>query len=189
VRRLLIVLCATAAAALTHAAPQDRPTPCTAADYRQFDFWIGDWDITQSILQGDGSRLELPAHTSVSSTLDGCALIEHWQGEVRFFWENMPKVEPMTGLSVRAYDPKAGKWFIHWMDSRSTSFGPPYAGGFSGGRGEFFREWETPDGTRVGRITFSDIRPDSVDWELAVSSDGRRTWTVLWTMAMRRHPK
>lgn len=159
---------------------------CPGAVAHAFDFWIGDWDIRQRILRQDGTWLELPARTSVTPTLDGCALIEHWQGQVQFFWEGMQAPERMTGLSVRAYDPQTAKWYIHWMDTRSPRFGDPYAGGFAEGRGEFFREWETPDGERIGRITFSDIAANTVNWALAISSDGGRSWQTIWTMEMRR---
>lgn len=159
---------------------------CGSSAAREFDFWIGDWDIRQRILRADGSWLELQAQTSVSPTLDGCALVEQWRGTVQFFWEDMQSPEPMQGLSVRAYDPQAGAWHIYWMDSRAPRFGVPYSGGFDGDRGEFFRLSETPRGERTDRITFSDITPDSVMWELAVSGDGGQTWTTLWTMEMRR---
>jgi len=151
-----------------------------------FDFWVGDWLIRQRILQQDGTWLELTAKTSVSPALDGRALVEHWQGEVEFFWEGMESVEPMKGLSVRSYDSETGQWSIHWMDSRTPSFGTPYAGDFVAGRGEFFREWETPQGKRKGRITFSDITADSVHWDLAVSSDDGHTWATIWVMDMKR---
>jgi hypothetical protein len=130
--------------------------------------------------------LELPARTSVTASLDGCALIEHWSGEVLFFWEGMERPETMKGLSVRAHDPESSAWNIHWMDTRSPRFGSPYVGTFAAGRGEFFREWETPQGPRVGRITFSEIRKNTVNWALAISTDERRTWQTMWTMAMRR---
>jgi hypothetical protein len=178
-----LLLAATLASASAVVQPSD---PCQAPEARAFDFWIGDWDIQQRILKRDGSWLRLPARTSVTRTLDGCALVEHWQGEVSFFWEGMQAPEPMTGLSVRAYDPQAGKWFIHWMDTRSPRFGAPYAGSFADGRGEFFRELDTPQGPRLGRITFSDITADSVSWALAVSSDEGKTWQTLWTMTMAR---
>lgn len=160
--------------------------PCTSPEARGFDFWIGDWTIEQKIRLRDGSWLTLPARTSVSRALDGCALVERWEGEVQFFWEGMVEPERIAGLSVRAYDPAAGEWRIHWMDTRSPRFGPPYSGGFRDGRGEFTREVQTADGSRLTRITFSGIRDDSVHWELAVSNDGGGTWSVLWTMAMRR---
>ena len=151
-----------------------------------FDFWIGDWRIQQKILRQDGTWLELPAKTSVAPVLDGRALVEHWQGEVQFFWEGMQSVESMKGLSVRTYDPDTEKWRIHWMDSRTPRFDSPYVGVLTEDRGEFFREWETPQGKRIGRITFSDITTDSVHWELAVSSDDGNTWRTLWIMDMDR---
>ncbi len=153
-----------------------------------FDFWIGDWDIRQQILRADGTWLELPAQTSVTPALDGQALIEHWQGTVEFFWEGMGTPEAMKGLSVRAYDPKTRRWYIHWMDTRSPRFQDPYVGTIADGHGEFFRKWETPEGKRVGRITFSQATPDSVTWMLAVSRDEGRTWQDIWKMAMRRRP-
>lgn len=166
------------------------PAPATAGaaggGARAFDFWIGEWTIHQKILQPDGSWLELRAKTSVSPGLGGSALVEHWQGEVKFFWEGMKEVEPMEGLSVRSYDAEAGLWRIYWMDTRIPRFGDAFEGRFTDGRGEFFRQRERPQGTQIARITFSDIHQDSARWELAISNDHRQTWTTLWIMEMQR---
>lgn len=153
---------------------------------RAFDFWIGEWNIQQKILQADGSWLELNAKTSVAPGLGGAALVEHWEGEVKFFWEGMQEAEPMRGLSVRAYDPEAHLWRIYWMDTRTPRFGGAFEGKFANGRGEFFRRRERPEGTQITRITFSEIRQESVHWELAISNDNEQTWTTLWIMDMRR---
>jgi hypothetical protein len=118
--------------------------------------------------------------------LNGRALIEHWEGTVQFFWEGMETPETMQGLSVRAYDHETAKWYIHWMDTRTPQFGDPYVGNFDQNRGEFYRQWETPQGKRLGRITFSDITSDSVVWDLALSTDDGQTWTTLWIMEMSR---
>lgn len=179
-RAMLAVALAASVAGAQHA------DACPAPEAHAFDFWIGDWRIEQQILRADGGWHELEASTSVAPTLDGCALVEHWQGDVQFFWEGMERPEPMRGLSVRAYDASSGTWRIHWMDTRTPRFDTPYVGGFAGNRGEFYREWETPQGRRVGRITFVNLAPDSVRWELAVSSDDRASWQTLWIMNMRR---
>ena len=163
-----------------------RVEACDSPEAREFDFWIGDWTIEQQILGQDGTWLSFDARTSVSSTLEGCAIIEHWQGTVQFFWEGMDAPEPMSGLSVRAYDPDTDAWYISWMDTRTPRFGGPYVGGFDGSRGEFLREWETEQGKRSGRITFSNITSDSVDWELAISSDEGDSWSTVWIMKMYR---
>ena len=161
-------------------------TTCEDAQARVFDFWVGDWDIRQSILREDATFVTLPAKTSVSLVLDGCALVEYWEGHVQFFWEGMQEPEPMKAISVRAYDPRRSEWNIYWMDTRSRRFDTPYVGNFAGDRGDFYREWETPEGRSVGRIRFSHVLPDSVNWSLAVSSDGRQNWTTIWSMEMRR---
>jgi hypothetical protein len=183
--RIVILAVLTASLAAAADAPQTT-VACPDPEARAFDFWIGDWDIGQEILKANGTWLTLPAQTSVSPTLDGCALIEHWRGRVQFFWDGMEKPEWMSGLSVRAYDPLTRTWAIHWMDTRSRRFGEPYTGTFVDGRGTFFREWETPQGKRRGRITFSDMTENTVNWELAVSSDEGETWQTLWKMAMQR---
>lgn len=171
--------------ATAHAAARETG-PCTSQAARAFDFWIGDWTIEQKIRARDGSWLTLPARTSVTSALDGCALVERWEGEVQFYWEGMEAPAAIRGLSVRAFDPASGEWHIHWMDTRSPRFGPPFTGGFLGGRGEFTRERDSPEGRQLTRITFSDVSEDSVHWELAVSADGGTSWSTLWIMDMRR---
>jgi hypothetical protein len=160
--------------------------PGSADPARQFDFWIGTWKIEQKILRKDGSWLTLHATTSVSPAIDSNALVEHWEGDVEFFWEGMSGPEHMTGLSVRSFDAHTAKWQIYWMDSRHPQFGAPYVGAFASGKGEFTREWETAQGKRRGRITFSDITNDSVHWDLAVSSDTGMTWKTLWIMEMKK---
>jgi len=173
-------------AAMTAVSAAQDGRPCDSTEARAFDFWIGDWNIEQKILQKDGSWLTLEARTSVSPTLDGCALIEHWQGKVQFFWEGMENPESIEGFSVRAYDPRTKKWYIDWMDTRRPYFGTAYSGGFHNGQGEFFRKWETPEGKRTGRIRFLNIRSKSVDWELAISKDEGKSWSRLWTMHMSK---
>jgi hypothetical protein len=164
--------------------------PDKPAEARQFDFWIGSWDIQQRILGADGGWLMFPGKTSVSSALGGAALIEHWHGTVQFFWEGMNSPSVMEGLSVRAFDEESGEWEIHWMDSRHPVFGKPYVGSFDDGVGTFLRDWQTEEGEkRWGRIRFSEIQPNSVRWELAISDDQDNGWSTLWVMEMtRREP-
>lgn len=193
IRRSLLAGCLVAPLATAAGWSGSTPAPapaetasCDAPQAREFDFWIGDWAIDQRLRARDGSWIRLPAKTSVSSILDGCAILERWEGEVQFFWEGMEAPEPLEALSVRAYDPASGSWRIHWMDTRSARFGEPFVGGFDEGRGEFRRTTSSPDGERVSRIVFRQITQGSVHWELAVSSDGGQTWRPLWIMEMRR---
>lgn len=160
--------------------------PCASVEAHQFDFWIGEWNISQKILQADGTWLDLPATNRVSATLNGCALIEHWEGKVLFFWEGMKSAGQLKGLSIRAFNPKSKKWSIYWMDTHNPEFGT-FEGEFKNGRGEFFRKGVTSSGGPLfSRITFFDITNTSVEWELALSTDGEKSWNKIWTMHMQR---
>ncbi len=162
------------------------PVGCAAPEYHQFDFWIGAWTIKQKILQADGGWFEADATTKVSPILDGCALMEEWQGEVLFFWEGMKKTEAMTGFSLRAFDPLTKRWVLSWMDSRHHRLAE-FEGVFRDGRGEFFRKQPGKDGQETTtRITFSNITPLSVHWDLAVKSARASDWKTLWIMEMSR---
>src|SRR4029077_12197734 len=77
------------------AAPSPAPTPspapmspaCTAPQYRQFDFWLGEWDLVGA----DGKK---SAEDKVVQVLGGCGLQENWTS-----------VKSGQGLSFSAYDP------------------------------------------------------------------------------------
>ncbi len=162
---------------------------CSGQEYHQFDFWIGQWDIKQKILKADGKWFEANASTNVSPVLGDCALMEEWQGDVFFFWEGMEKPEPLKGFSVRAYDSKTKQWTISWMDTRHLRF-TEFVGSFHDGRGEFFRKRPNGKGNEtITRVTFSEITPASVLWELAISTDAGQTWKPLWIMQMTRRER
>jgi hypothetical protein len=159
---------------------------CSSAEAHQFDFWIGNWDIEQKIIQKDGTWLKTIARDSVFSILKGCAIEEHWNGNVKFFWAGMKKTKPMEGFSIRYYDANDKKWHIKWMDNFNPTIGDGFAGNFKDGIGEFFQEKNIEKGKRLSRITFSDITKNSFHWDLSISSDIGKTWSKIWIMEMKR---
>jgi hypothetical protein len=170
---------------LTRAQPED--PACTSPEARQFDFWLGDWAIEQRILRQDGSYAEFPARTSVRSAAAGCALVEEWRGTVEFFWAGMEAPAELHGLSVRAWNPGAREWVIHWLDDMNPALGEPFVGVFEAGRGTFTQTTTGPDGVdRTSRITFENPAVGVVEWSLASSRDGGESWTTLWSMHMTR---
>jgi len=56
--------------------------PCTAPEYRQFDFWIGDWD-TFEIEELNGPSI---ARAWITPIVDGCALHERYDDLQRRTW-------------------------------------------------------------------------------------------------------
>jgi hypothetical protein len=47
-------------------------SPCTSPEYRQFDFWVGDWDAIEN---ESGKNI---ARVPVDRILDGCVLRERY---------------------------------------------------------------------------------------------------------------
>lgn len=145
----------------------------------QFDFWIGDWDVTLRVQQSDGTwKDQHKAEDRVYSILDGKAILELWsEGK-----------EGINGYSLRYYNPAKKKWdlWLNWAGkNRSGTHG--LEGEFRNGRGEFFAERKQPDGSdRITRYTFSDITPNSLRWDDGYSTDGGKTWSSNWIMEFSR---
>lgn len=173
-------------AAPTTAQSSGEPTPaCPAPEARQFDFWIGDWDINNRHRNpqtpDDPSWFDTGAATNrVYAILDGCAIVEHWMGRLVF--------GTIHGFSVRAYDPAKEKWVLvlHWPRPTGGTFST-LEGVFRHGRGEFFSAYTNAQGEHVdNRYSFADIAPASFRWDSATSTDGRITWKPGWIMEFTR---
>ena len=155
--------------------------PVTAAwefeEARQFDFWIGEWDVNLRVREEDFSWAEqVAARVSIYRILDGKAILELWDSE------------PIIGFSIRYFDREAGRWVL-WLNwpGENRSGGDGLQGEFRHGRGEFFSTFPTEDGGEgISRYTFSDIGLDRLRWDDAFSVDGGNTWSHGWIMEWSR---
>ena len=50
----------------------NKPMPCSAPEARQFDFWLGEWDLTWG-KDGRGKNV-------ITSIYDGCVIQERFDG-------------------------------------------------------------------------------------------------------------
>lgn len=88
---------AAAAGELARTAAQE--APCSSDDHRRFDFWIGEWSVTQA----DGT----PAGTNrIRTILDGCVVAEEYSTP-----------EGFEGRSFSTYDARRGVWHQTWVDN------------------------------------------------------------------------
>ncbi len=74
---------------------------CNTPAHREFDFWLGSWEVTQNGKIAGKNRIE--------SILGGCALLESWVG-----------ASGLTGHSLNIYDATRGVWHQTWVDSSGT---------------------------------------------------------------------
>src|SRR5262249_17662440 len=93
------MLAAFGAAAQAPAPSPQTVTPCSAREYRQFDFWIGDWNV----LAPDGT---MAGHNRVDRIEGGCGLQETWTG-----------AGGGTGRSINTYSPADKQWHQYWLGS------------------------------------------------------------------------
>lgn len=73
-------------------------SPCSGEEYRQFDFWIGDWEVLDEAGTPQGTN-------RIEQILGGCALQENWVG-----------AEGSTGHSFNTFDKNSGRWHQTWVD-------------------------------------------------------------------------
>jgi len=146
---------------------------------RQFDFWIGEWDVNLRIRQKDFTWADrVKSVARIYPILDGKAILELWsQSE-----------QEINGYSLRYYNPKKDKWdlWLNWPGkNRSGTSGMECS--FRHKRAECFSNSKGSDGkTTIKRYSFSDVSPTSLRWDDAFSKDGGNTWSNNWIMEFSR---
>jgi len=141
---------------------------CIIAEYRQFDFWVGDWDAFDV---GGSSPV---ARVRVDSLLDGCVLRENYEG-----------ADGHKGQSLSIYDSSRKVWHQSWVTNRGELL--IIEGNFETGQMVLSGADRTADGKerRVRGIW----KPDGAEVrESAVTStDGGKSWTPWFDLVFRPH--
>jgi hypothetical protein len=159
----------TATVATTSVA-QSAPTPCPGvAERHQFDFWIGDWDVTT------------PGGTSVGSSIiqsvsGGCALLENWTSN-----------RGGHGKSLNTYNPARHQWQQFWI-GQDGGVGEYRASEFDGKSLAFFMKDES-DSLSAHRLTFTPVDAATVRQHSEVSKDGGKSWTTEYDFYYHRKAK
>jgi hypothetical protein len=138
----------------------DKTRPCTTPEYRQFDFWIGDWDVQ---VQGQPA-----GHNLVTREQDGCLLIEHWQASTG----------GQTGTSFNYYDVRDKKWHQLYLDNSGNAGAfPAMAGTLIGEKMVLITDTKV---NPVSRWTWYVVAPGKVRQMAEQSTDGQKTWNITW---------
>jgi hypothetical protein len=149
-----------------NAGSQNNRPPCSLPEAAQFDFWLGDWQLTWSDTIHGSNRIE--------KIMDGCTLQENF-------------VDPhinYVGKSWTVYNKNYKLWQQTWVDNQ---------GGYialTGGKIGDSMVLTTPErnvpvnisatGKIINRMVFFNIRPDSFEWNWEASIDGGKKWKVNW---------
>ncbi|WP_139135330.1 hypothetical protein [Roseivirga sp. 4D4] len=142
---------------------------------RQFDFWIGEWDVNLRVKQADNSwKDDIKSIAKIYSINDGRAILELW---------NDQRPNGIKGFSLRYYNFESEQWdlWLNWPNQNYSALSS-MSGNFRHGRGEFWGG----NGDTLSVYTFSDITPYYLRWDDAFTSDGGKNWRNNWIMEFTR---
>lgn len=160
---LLALLMPLALPAQQEGSPATAAAPCDGPEYRQFDFWVGEWDVSADG-QAAGTNSIRPVH-------GGCALHESWQGAGE---------GGISGSSYNIYDPASGHWHQTWVDASGTLL--QLDGGLVDGNMVLSGRRPIRDGggMTLHRITWTPNTDGSVRQLWESSQDDGASWRVLF---------
>ncbi len=135
------------------------PPPCSADEYQQWDFWVGDWDVTN---YADGA----PAgHNTIEKVFNGCALHESWSSASGNF----------SGSSYNTYDVRRKVWHQTWVDTAGQLL--LLEGGIVEGNMVLSQKGKDREGKPIiQRITWTPLDTGQVRQHWQYTRDGGETW-------------
>jgi hypothetical protein len=139
---------------------QHNAAPCDDIQFKQFDFWIGDWDVASA---ADGVHR---GASHISKEMSGCVVWENWTSAG----------SPYFGKSYNTWNPNLKRWEQYWVD---TSAGVMF---FHGELKDKVMDYWTDDvpqaggGTLLRHLQFFNLGPDKVRQFSQGSNDRGKTW-------------
>jgi len=150
--------------------------PCTQLEAKQFDFWIGEWDLTWQGPQGGLPEGQVgKAVNIINSELGGCVIAENFSFADSSY----------TGRSWSVYSAGKKQWQQTWVDNSGSYL--LFTGEFSEGKMILQTQpYQRGDKTFVSRMVFKNIQKNSLDWDWQRSDDNGKTWKDVWNIHYQR---
>lgn len=137
--------------------------PCIySTEARQFDFWVGDWEVFLPNGQKAGTN-------SVQLFSNGCGLLENWTSSIGG-----------DGKSINFYDAGTQKWYQSWIGSGGGAL--RYAGNFREGAMRFEGETTANGKKTLQKLTFTKIDENTVRQLFEASNDDGKTWLITYDL-------
>ncbi len=80
--------------------------PCSGPEFRQFDFWVGQWDVYHATAD------TMVGTNHIKNILNGCVIEENWTGGNGGF----------QGKSFNTYNPVDSTWNQVWVDTGGSTY-------------------------------------------------------------------
>lgn len=153
---------------------QNSKLPCGKAEYRQFDFWIGEWEAF-------GTNGKKAGDSKVSLILDSCIIFEEWTSA------SLQQGLRYAGKSFNTYNASTKQWQQTWVDN-------------VGGTNEYLQGRfdknqiiysSTPfriskDTMAIRKMTFTNLSSDKLRQHGEISKDNGVTWATEYDLEYRR---
>jgi hypothetical protein len=154
------------------AAAQQTPPPpsCATEEFRRFDFWVGEWVVTNA----KGDTIGTSRVTTVSR---GCAMLEEWRDR-----------SGGSGTSVNFWEPATRRWNQLWVGGGGAilRLEGDYHDGAMELSGKSARQ--TPTGPVLDRLRWTPAADGSVEQRWLVSADSGKSWREVFRGIYRKKP-
>lgn len=148
--------------------------PCSKPPFRQFDFWVGEWEAFAT----DGNKA---GESKISIILDSCVILEEWAGSGK------QQELIYSGKSFNSYNAATKQWQQTWTDNtgNTTEF---LRGEGSEGKIIYYADKVGGPGgkTFMRRLTFTKLSNDKVRQLGERSDDNGKIWTIEYELEYRR---
>lgn len=153
---------------------QAQKLPCSNPVYRQFDFWVGDWEAF-------GMKGAKAGDSKISIILDSCVVLEEWtsagtQQGLRF-----------AGKSYNTYNNVTKQWQQTWVDNTGGS--TEYLEGVYSDNKIVFKSRPfkfKKDSFAVRKLTFYKLSSDKVRQHGEISKDDGSSYVTEYDLEYRR---
>jgi hypothetical protein len=152
--------------------------PCEKMEHaREFDFWIGEWNVF------DSQTGELGGHSKIEKVSGGCAILENWTAVGGM---------PHNGKSLNFIDPKTNKWKQVWIGSygiNEQNIETFLDGEYKDNKMQFRYDFNQSGTHYLVRFSFFNEGPNQVRQRKELSKDEGSTWTISYDYTYKRIPK
>lgn len=145
---------------------QEKSRPCSQPQYRQLDFWMGDFDAFDL-----DAPSKVAARAQITGILGGCVIHEDYQ-----------QVDGLHGESYSMYDASRDVWHQTWVTNRGQLL--VVEGKFE--NGALTLAGVDNRNKALVRVFWKKM-PDYVHEKAETSTDGGKTWKTLFDMGFRPH--
>ncbi len=122
-------------------------TSCDSAEHRQFDFWLGHWQVFRT-------NDQLAGVNRIIQSLDGCVIEEHYKTASGF-----------EGKSINIFDQSRGVWHQTWTDNTGLLLSL---------EGQFIDAKMVLQGSRITKT--GELVTDVITWNKNADGTVRQVW-------------